>query len=57
MEEIQDQLNVVKDLAKEHSKYLLRYTNVHVHRHEELIPIIVTAKAYSEKLEKGQKMK
>ena len=57
MEELQDQLGVVKDLAREHFKWLLRYTNVHVHKHEELIPIIVAAKAYREKAEKGKKAK
>ena len=57
MEEIKDQLSAIKDLAREHSKWLLRYTNVHVHRHEELIPIIITAKAYRTKSEKGKKVK
>ena len=57
MEELQDWLDTVKDLAREHSKWLLRYTNVHVHKHEELIPIIVAAKAYREKAEKGKKAK
>lgn len=55
--EIQDWLSVVKYLAREHSKWLLRYTNVHVHRHEELIPIIVVAKAYREKSKKGKNAK
>ena len=57
MEELPNQLNVVKDLAKEYSKWLLRYTNIHVLKHEELIPIIVVAKAYREKAEKGKKSK
>ena len=57
MEEIQDRLSVVKDLAREHSKCLLRYTNVHVHRNEELIPIIIATKAYRTKSEKGKKAK
>ena len=56
-EELLDQLNVVKQLAREHSKWLLRYTNIHMPRHEELIPIIVAAKAYRTKVEKGKKTK
>ena len=57
MEELQDQLNDVKELAREHSKWLLRYTNIHMPRHEELIPIIVATKVYRTKVEKGKKAK
>ena len=57
MEELQDHLGTIKDLAQEHSKWLLRYTNVHIHRHEELIPIIVAAMAYRTKTKKGKKVK
>lgn len=46
MEELPDQLNAMKELVREHSKWLLRYTNIHMPRHEELNPIIVVAKAY-----------
>ena len=56
-EELQDRLNVFKYLARVHSKWLLRYTNVHVQRHEELILIIVSAKAYKENEEKEKKVK
>ena len=49
VEEWPNQLNVVKELAWEHSKWLLRFTNIHVPNHEELIPIIVVAKTYREK--------
>ena len=56
-EELPNQLNYVKELAREHSKWLLMYTNIHVSRHEELIPIIVAAKAYRAKEEKGKKSK
>ena len=56
-EEFTSQLNAVKELAREHSKWLLRFTNVHVPNHEELIPIIVAAKAYRAKTEKGKKSK
>ena len=56
-EEVTSQLNEVKELALEHSRWLLRFTNVHVPNHEELIPIIVTAKAYSTRNEKGKKSK
>ena len=56
-EELTSQLNAVKELTQEHLKWLLRFTNVHVPNHEELIPIIVTAKAYREKIEKGKKSK
>ena len=57
MEELPNQLNVVKELAREHSKWLLRYTNIHVPKHKELIPIIVATKAYRAKAEKGKKLK
>ena len=55
--ELTSQLNVVKELDCEHSKWLLRFTNVHVPNHEELIPIIVAAKSYREKTKKGKKSK
>ena len=57
MEELQDQLGAIKDLAREHAKWLLRYTNVNAHKHDMLIPIIVAAKAYRTKVEKGKKEK
>ena len=57
MGELPNQLNAVKELAREHSKWLLRYTNIHVPKHEELIPIIVAALAYRTKAEKGKKSK
>ena len=56
-EELPNQLNAVKELAREHSKWLLRYTNIHVPKHEELIPIIVATKAYKTKEVKGKKSK
>ena len=56
-EELTSQLNIVKELAQEHSKWLLIFTEVHVPNHEELIPFIVVAKAYREKTEKGKKSK
>ena len=55
VEDFLDQLNVVKELAREKSKWLLRYTNIHVHK--EIITIIVVAKAYREKSQKGKKLK
>ena len=57
MEELKDRVGTVKDLAREHSKWLLRYTNVHVHKHEQLISIIVATKAYRERVEKGKTTK
>ena len=54
MEDLLDQLNVVKEWVRENSKWLLRYTNIHVPRHEQLIPIIVVAKAYRAKNGKGR---
>ena len=57
MEELPNQLNDVKELARENSKWILRYTNIHVPNHEELIPIIVVDKAYRAKIEKGKKSK
>ena len=38
MEEIENKLNVVKELAREHSNWVLRYTNIHVPKNEELNP-------------------
>jgi len=55
--ELTNQLNSIKELALEHSRWLLRFTNVHVSRNEELIPIIVAARAYRAKIEKGKKSK
>ena len=57
MEELSNQLNVVKELAQEHSKWLLRFTSVHEPSHEELVPIIVSAKTYRAKAKKGKKSK
>ena len=57
IEELPYQLNSIKELAKDHSRWLLRYTNIHVPKHEKLIPIIVAAKAYQIKIEKGMKVK
>ena len=56
-EEVTSHLNGVKELALEHSRWILRFTNVHVPNHEELIPIIVAAKAYRAKTEKAKKSK
>ena len=56
-EELTSQLDAVKELALEHSRWLLKFTNVHVPNHEELIPIIVFSKAYRAKTEKGKKSK
>lgn len=57
MEELPNQLNAMKELAREHSKWLLRYTNIHVPKHKELIPIIVATKTYRVKIEKEKKSK
>ena len=57
MGELPKQLNVVRELAKEHSKCLLRYTNVYVPKYEELIPIVVARKAHRASMEKGKKVK
>ena len=57
VEEFPNQLNVVKELAREYSQWLLRYTNIHMPKHEELIQIIFPAKEYKEKIEKGRKFK
>ena len=53
-EELPNQLNVVKELARDHSRWLLRYTNIHMPKHDELISIMVAAKAYRIKTEKGK---
>ena len=55
--EVTSQLNEVKELTLEHSRWLLRFTNIYVPSHEELIPIIVAAKAYRAKTKKGKKSK
>ena len=57
MEELKDRVGTVKDLAREHSKWLLRYTNVHVHKHEEMILIIIATKVCREKIEQWKKAK
>ena len=54
IEELPQQLNSMKELAKENSKWLLRYTNIHMPKHEELIPIIVADKTHRTKAEKGE---
>jgi hypothetical protein len=56
-EELIGQVNSIKELAREHSRWLLRFTNVHLSSNEELIPIIVAARAYKAKIEKGKKSK
>ena len=56
-EDLPNQLNAVKELAREHSKCLLIFNNIHMPNHEELIPIIVVSKAYRVKIEKGKKSK
>ena len=55
--ELPKQLSTIRELAREHSKCLLRYTNVYVPKHEELVPIMVPARAYRANLEKGKKTK
>ena len=57
MEEFPNQLNNVKELSREHSKWVLRFTSVHLPSHEELVPIIVIAKAYRVKYGEGKKSK
>lgn len=57
IEELTSRLNLVKELARENSKWILRFTNVHVPNHKELIPIIFVVKAYREKPKKGKKSK
>ena len=56
-EEVASQQNEAKELTLEHARWLLRFTNVHVPSHEELIPIMAVAKAYRVKNEKGKKSK
>lgn len=56
-EEVTSQQNEVKEPTLEHARWLLRFTNVHVPSHEELIPVIVAGKAYREKIRKGKKSK
>ena len=56
-EEVTSQQSEAKELTLEHSRWLLRFTNVHVPSHDELIPIMAAAKAYRTKTEKGKKSK
>ena len=56
-EEVAGQHNKAKELTLEHARWLLRFTNVHVPSHKELIPILAAAKAYRVKTEKGKKSK
>ena len=37
-EDLKECVNIVKDMVREHSKWLIRYTSIHVSRREELIP-------------------
>ena len=55
--ELTSQLNSIKELSQEDSRWLLRFTNVNVSSNEELIPIIVVARAHRPKMEKGKKSK
>ena len=57
VEEAANQHNQAKELTQEHARWLLRFTNVHVPSYDELIPIIVAAKAYRAKTKKGKKPK
>ena len=56
-EEVAGQQNEAKELTLEHARWLLRFTNVHIPSHEELIPIMAATKAYRAKIEKGKKSK
>ena len=56
-EKVTSQLNKVKEITLDHSRWLMKFTHVRVPSHEELIPIIVAAKAYRAKTEKGKKSK
>ena len=55
--ELTKQLPPIKELAREHSKCILKYTNVYMPKHEELVPIMVAARAHQANLEKGKKTK
>ena len=57
IEELLNQLNAMKELAREHLRWHLRLTNINVPNHKELIPIIVVTKAYIVKAEKGKNSK
>ena len=57
VEEVTSQQNEAKELTLEYSRWLLRFTNVHVPSHDELIPIMAAAKAYRTKTKKGKKSK
>ena len=48
-EEVTSQQSKAKELTLEHSRWLLRFTNVHVPSHDELIPIMAAAKSYRAK--------
>ena len=56
-EEVTSRQSEAKELTLEHSRWILRFTNVHVPSHDELIPIMAAAKAYRAKTEKGKKPK
>ena len=56
-EEAANQQNHAKEMTQEHARWLLRFTDVHVPSHNDLIPIIAAAKAYKAKIEKGKKPK
>ena len=53
-EELQEWVNVVKDMTRENFKWLIRYTRIHVSRLEELIPMITATNAHKAKIDKGK---
>ena len=57
IEEIQEWLDAIKELARKLSKWLIRYTTIHIIRYEEIILIIIAAKSYKVELEKKTKGK
>ena len=57
IEELLNQLNAMKELAREHLRWHLRFTNINVPNHKELIPIIVVTKEYRVQTKKGKNSK
>ena len=52
--ELQEQINTVKDIAKEDYKWLIRYKTIHGGRLEELIPVIAATNAHKARMDKGK---
>ena len=54
IEELQELLNIVKNMARVHSKWLIRYTTIHMGRLDELILVMTATNAHKVRSDKGK---